>query len=714
MKIKLSLLLFLVSNACLAEFPLLSENFESGMSPSFKEHVQIDTSRAKIEEIDMGKGKSKALVLDYSDLTEGFPYMLRVPKGNGFLPVGKNSYKISFDYKILSLSNPDLARHVFQGAIQRFNNSRRISDQLVGFNGKAGKTGRFEAYTVPSSLAGNDAFFYFSPIQSGAKIAIDNFKIERGIDFPAWMFEEKILFGMAFYPYASGFFLQNPQLKKLSKEEFFPFIDKFGQFKHKEWPNKVYSVEELKNKTKEEEAYNKKYANIPNRDKYMGFANPKYRFGATGRFRTQKVNGKWFLITPEGNLFWSIAVCTVGLYSATPITKREHYFEDISDKRFISHSNNTRHLFKFPHETFGFEYRNLEWKYGANWRDFYGKIVGNRLRVWGVNTLGSWSRDFILRDAKVPYTAYLDSIITKRIKSKHKLESHWQDVPDYFAADFKENLNKVVKKDKELIASPYCIGVFIDNELPWQSKELELARGVVQSEKDQPAKIKFMELLKAKYGEISNLNKAWKANYADWNDFLKTDTFIPSTKSGIDDLLKIEELYYRQYFKTCMEAVKSVSHDLLYLGCRFAWSNGLLRRVANEYVDVVSYNWYNDDASGLANPEGSVDKPIIISEYHFGNQDRGVFGGGMRPCNTMRDRIAANNRYVKTALENPNVVGVQWFRYSDQITSGRDGDGENASVGMVDVCDTPVYDFVESIRKLSEGMYDYRLNANVK
>ena len=44
--------------------------------------------------------------------------------------------------------------------------------------------------------------------------------------------------------YAGGRF-QPPTWLEMTPEEFFPFIDKFGQFKHKDWPGKIHSDAEL-------------------------------------------------------------------------------------------------------------------------------------------------------------------------------------------------------------------------------------------------------------------------------------------------------------------------------------------------------------------------------------------------------------------------------------------------------------------------------------
>lgn len=128
-------------------------------------------------------------------------------------------------------------------------------------------------------------------------------------------------------------------------------------------------------------------------------------------------------------------------------------------------------------------------------------------------------------------------------------------------------------------------------------------------------------------------------------------------------------------------------------------------------ADPMFFISTRDTADNLSNPEGAVDKPIIVGEYHFCNLDAGVFGGGLRPYRTMKDRIKANNNYVNSALDNPRIVGVHWFRWSDQIASGRDNDGENFCSGLVDICDTPVYEFVDSLRELAKNMYNRRLNG---
>jgi len=68
---------------------------------------------------------------------------------------------------------------------------------------------------------------------------------------------------------------------------FLPFMDKFGQYKHKEWPGKIHSEDNLLINAVKEEKDLRNNPGPPDRNKYGGWtAGP--RFEATGFFRTQK------------------------------------------------------------------------------------------------------------------------------------------------------------------------------------------------------------------------------------------------------------------------------------------------------------------------------------------------------------------------------------------------------------------------------------------
>ena len=109
---------------------------------------------------------------------------------------------------------------------------------------------------------------------------------------------------------------------------FIPFIDEFGQFRHKDWPGKVHSIEELKSRIATEESDIKAHPGPSDRNQYGGWtAGPKRK--ASGFFRVEKYQGKWWLVDPEGRLFWSHGIGGVNNRDNTPITDREHYFASL-------------------------------------------------------------------------------------------------------------------------------------------------------------------------------------------------------------------------------------------------------------------------------------------------------------------------------------------------------------------------------------------------
>ncbi|MHC4721031.1 MAG: hypothetical protein ACYSYT_11250, partial [Planctomycetota bacterium] len=188
-------------------------------------------------------------------------------------------------------------------------------------------------------------------------------------------------------------------LQKELKESFFPFIDEFGQYKQKDWPGKTDSVKELKEAQQEEAADLAKHPGPEDWDKYGGWSSgPKLE--ATGHFRVEKYKGKWWLVDPEGRLFWSHGITCVRSHNATPISDREHYYaklpeEDSALGKFYGTSSRAAHGYYKergrPYKTYDFSHANLLQKYGGDWEKRFGDITHRRLWSWGVNTIANWS-----------------------------------------------------------------------------------------------------------------------------------------------------------------------------------------------------------------------------------------------------------------------------------------------------------------------------------
>ena len=74
------------------------------------------------------------------------------------------------------------------------------------------------------------------------------------------------------------------------------------------------------------------------------------------------------------------------------------------------------------------------------------------------------------------------------------------------------------------------------------------------------------------------------------------------------------------------------------------------------------------------------------------------------------DRGRAYATYLKSALENPAVIGAHWFQFYDQPATGR-FDGENYQTGLLDICDTPYPETIAACRQIGSILYQVRARA---
>jgi len=500
-------------------------------------------------------------------------------------------------------------------------------------------------------------------------------------------------------------------MQTVDAKTFIPFIDEFGQFIHRDWPGKTHSLKELVGSRKTENEDIDAHPVPPARSKYGGWtAGPKLK--ATGAFRVEKFNGKWWLIDPDGRLFWSHGIDCVGSGNATPITDRRDYYAKLPKAnspfaKFYGTGSWAPHGYykdHSPYKTYDFSQANFLLKYGKTWRDDFAEITHRRLKSWGMNTIANWSDSSIYLMRKTPYVCTISSN-SKRLEGS---EGYWGKFYDVFDPSFRSNLADRIAREKSRTADdPWCIGYFVHNEIAW-GDELSLAVAALASPADQPAKKVFVQDLKAKYKTIDKLNAVWATNHTTWRDLLKS-VEPPDKNKARADLAAFYTKTAETYFKTIRDELKKAAPKKLYLGCRFAWVNDRAALAATKFCDVVSYNRYSYSVAEQRLPD-NIDMPMIIGEFHFGALDRGMFHTGLRKTANQQDRAEKYKNYVRGALQNPYIVGTHWFQYKDQATTGR-GDGENYQIGFIDICDRPYPEIVQACREVGYGMYEYRLKS---
>jgi len=504
---------------------------------------------------------------------------------------------------------------------------------------------------------------------------------------------------------------EKPPWAEMTEKEFFPFIDPYGQFKFKDWPGKVHADTDLTaNRDAEAKALATTKTGPTDWDKWGGWSTGPTLKG-TGSFRTEKYQNKWWLVDPDGHLFFSMGIVGVepGGWAETPLTGRESYFQLPTDPKdplyaFFTTMNNwgTGYGGKNP-RGYDFSKANLYRKYGADWKTIYPDILHDRLRAWGINTIGNWSDRRVSLLDRTPYTTTFFYSVPNMKGNKVK----FPDVFDpNFAAALEKGANQFLKGTTD---DPWCIGYFVDNEMAWGG-DTTLASYCLASPATQGAKQKISAWLQERYKTIEALNTAWGATWSSWDAFAADIKTKPTTDAATKDLTEFTGIVADTYFRSVKDAIKKIAPNRLYLGCRSVGGSANVVTAAVKYCDVVSYNRYCASVRDVRLPNG-FDAPMMIGEYHFGAPDRGPFWSGLFSADNQEDRAKKLTAYVESALDNPQIVGIHWYQFGDDGTAGRI-DGENGQIGFVDVCDTPYTETVQASRTVADKIYTYRAQAH--
>lgn len=495
-------------------------------------------------------------------------------------------------------------------------------------------------------------------------------------------------------------------------EKVFPFIDEFGQFKHRDWPGKTHSLEELVESVETETRTLAATSPPDSWDRFGGWKDGP-QLEATGWFRTAKHDGRWTLVDPDGRLFFSLGIDGVDFEPGTILDERHHWFENVPP------DNAANSEFYFPWKpdlersyfynksvrAFSFHRYNVMRKYGADWKNRFAEVCTKRLPAWGINTLGNWTSPHIYAMGKLPYVAY----VRPKSKTVQGSSGHWGKFKDVFDSSFETSIRNQLQGQTlaGTVNDPMCIGYFVDNELSF-GDETAMSVASLTSPADQNAKRELVSDLKEKYGVITALNKAWNTNHASWGALLDHED-APDGKGARSDLVAFNTKFVRTYFSTARRVVKEIAPNHLYLGCRYGSSAPIIPMVmqANaEFADVVSFNVYSRFLSDkLARLEKAGDKPYIIGEFHFGALDRGMFDTGLVQVADQKERAEAFRQFVTDCVKHPNIVGCHWFQFCDSPTTARPWDHENYQIGFTDTCDTPYAELIEASRKVGESLY---------
>jgi hypothetical protein len=474
-----------------------------------------------------------------------------------------------------------------------------------------------------------------------------------------------------------------------------PVIDKFGQWKDKEWNGKIKDENDLISRNLALEKELESVSAPAGWSRYGGWEGKRFR--ATGYFRTQHDGKRWWLADPDGYAFLSTGVDCISYGSAGPVNGIEDLFEWLpagpDSVAFAEAMNRFRNV-----KNMDFYIANMIRVYGSNWKDKWFSVTKGLMKKFRFNTVGNWSDIDFARKSRIPYVLPLRSFPETKVWL-------YRDFPDVFSEEYRENSRRFAEQLNEYKDDPCLVGYFLRNEPEWAFGYHNLAYEMFATDRRSATKDEFIRWIAAKYNrDIRTFNEAWKLNLSDFND-LKERTFrdYPS-ETAKKDFHEFSIIMVGKYVDIPCDAVEKVDKNHLNLGMRYAWLSSDLLYKAGERFDVFSINGYGINPPPTEEIARISGKPVMIGEFHHGAVDRALPATGIIGVLNQEGRAAAFRNYTEQGFARPELVGMHYFQWIDQPYYGR-GDGENYNIGIVTQGNLPYKELTEAATLSNEQIY---------
>lgn len=513
-----------------------------------------------------------------------------------------------------------------------------------------------------------------------------------------------------------------------------PAVDAFGQWTRDDWPGKIRTDAELKARLAQEcDRYAKVDLDLQKQDRFGGLKTLGIHAKATGKWRTENLNGRWWFITPEGNPFLMIAVDGVDLkgdntnsntveFPGRPELSRTFGTLPPKDGAFADC------WFKLPKGFWGAD-RDGIWRFNflfSNMIRAFGPetyvkkvddLTNRRLVAWGFNSFGKWNwRGPIGDRPKLPYIQVAGPMPEPGVS----LTCYNGDFTDPWDPNLpKAVVNTVQDFQRRFGQDPYYIGFTIGNEGWWG---IEVTKAMLKSVPAGYAKKAFIARLVAAHQDIAALNRICGTTFTSFAQ-LAGDDLTPLADKLKGDLSAFVEESSRRYYGLWRQAVDTHDPQRIMISSSFViwwlsspeWVRGCI-----PYCDVLMLDAYPLTADGILKDYVEpfavpADKPVMIGEYGFTTSERGFKAFGSNVA-SQRERGLHYQRLNETLFAHPNWIGSMWFLYYDQPSLGRnwDGSGESHNFGLVDICNLPYYDMIEVMKETNAKLFDIHAAAPVR
>lgn len=395
---------------------------------------------------------------------------------------------------------------------------------------------------------------------------------------------------------------------------------------------------------------------------YGGLADGRQR--TTGFFRTQKIDGRWWLIDPAGGRFVHRGVVDVHIPKGS-VTVNE----------------------------------NLRTKFGtlSGWADATSAL----LREHGFNGSGAWSDDDVLRAAaqRLVYTPIWNfmSEYGKQRGGIYQQAGHMgypKDCIFVFDPQFVAFCDEYAKRLAPTKEDPWLLGHYSDNELPFYRRSLDNFLKLPTEDPGRQAADQWLAEWRRAHAEEKELTDEARAEFLGY----VTDRYLAITTA----------------------AIRKYDPNHLCLGPRFtgqALGVEKLFKACGRHLDVIALNYYHawsPDPEQMKHWAEWSGRPFLITEWYAKGMDSGYANrsGAGWVVKTQADRGRFYQNFTLGLLESGDCVGWHWFKYLDNDPSDQTTDPSNrdSNKGLLNLKFEPYGPLAEAMKELNQqtyGLIDY-------
>lgn len=349
---------------------------------------------------------------------------------------------------------------------------------------------------------------------------------------------------------------------------------------------------------------------------------------ATGRFRTQKIDGRWWIIDPEGYI---------------------HYERGLASFR---QGTSERNKAAFA-ERFGGDAR--KWV-AVSRREF----AETGFHSTGAFSTGAYEEMIRYNEAHPdePLILCPSFAFLTQFKSQNKLAYPGGNSSYRAGLVFNEAWPAWCREYVRSSAfdpyrnDPNCLGFFSDNEIIFNSNSIVLLKVYLGLEdENDPARKAAVDFMKSRG--------------------LEPDPAKVTTRLGQE----FAGLCAEEYYKAVRAAVDEYAPGLMYVGSRLNGVPSYIPEViqaAGRYCDIVSINYYSRWAPELDSAVVDWDvwagKPFMVTEFYtkaVEDSDLSNNSGAGWCVRTQADRAYWYQHFTLGLLEAKNCIGWTWFKYQD-------------------------------------------------